>query len=171
MIFCSLEQHCFSSFVSFVLRHQCLVHEVRALSSVTILVPVHFYKQQQAVIKILTQKRSLIRIIKSKLFCLFLTLFKQVQLYYFLHLLFLKCKETTEVVSIIKYNKKNGYIYVYIYIHPFTKTLLFQKYISYICMNAEKRHKQDGHTLHQPRGVAITCNCFFDMHICLIYIY
>ena len=28
-------------------------------------------------------------------------------------------------------------------------------------MNAEKRLKQGGHTLHQPRGVAITCNFFF----------
>ena len=53
------------------------------------------------------------------------------------------------------------YIYIYIYIHPFTKTLLFQKYISHICINAEKRLKQGGHTLHQPRGVAITCNFFF----------
>ena len=63
VIFCSLGQHCFSSFVSFVLRHQCLVNEVpvRALISVTILVPVHFYKhQQQAVIKILTHKILLI---------------------------------------------------------------------------------------------------------------
>ena len=48
------------------------------------------------------------------------------------------------------------YIYIYIYTHPFTKTLLFQKYISYICMNAEKRLKQGGHTLHHFRGVAIT---------------
>jgi len=56
-----------------------------------------------------------------------------------------------------------------IYIHPFTKTLLFQKYISYVCMNAEKRLKHDGHTLHQPRGVAITCNFFLDMHICLFW--
>ena len=30
---------------------------------------------------------------------------------------------------------------VYIYIHPFTKTLLFQKYISYICITVEKRLK------------------------------
>ena len=136
VIFCSLEQHCFSSFVSFVLRHQCLVHEVRALSSVTILVPVHFYKQQQAVIKILTQKRSLIRIIKSKLFCLFLTLFKQVQLYYFLHLLFLKCKETTEVVSIIKYNKKNTikwiYICIYIYTPVYKNIAISEIYIIYL---------------------------------------
>ena len=28
-------------------------------------------------------------------------------------------------------------------------------------MNAENRLKQGGHTLHQPRGVAITCNYFF----------
>ena len=56
-----------------------------------------------------------------------------------------------------------------IYIHPFTKTLLLQKYISYICMKAKKRLKQDGHTLHQPRGVAITCNFFFDMHTCLFW--
>ena len=31
------------------------------------------------------------------------------------------------------------------YIHPFTKTLLFQKYISYICITVEKRLKQGGH--------------------------
>ena len=61
------------------------------------------------------------------------------------------------------------YIYIYIHIHPFTKTLLFQKYISHICMNAEKRLKQGGHTLHQPRGVAITCNFFF-FSIC-IYVF
>ena len=107
VIFCSLGQHCFSSFASFVLCHQCPVQEVRALSSVTILVPVHFYKQQQAVITILTHKISLIRIIKSQLFHLFLTLFKQVQLYYSLHLLFLKCEQTIQAVSIINYNKKN----------------------------------------------------------------
>ena len=41
---------------------------------------------------------SLIRIIKSQLFYLSLALFKQVQLYYFLHLLFLKCKQTTQAV-------------------------------------------------------------------------
>ena len=58
---------------------------------------------------------------------------------------------------------------IYIYMHPFTKTLLLQKYISYICMNAEKRLKQDGHTLHQPHGVPITCNFFFDMRTCLFW--
>ena len=28
-------------------------------------------------------------------------------------------------------------------------------------MNSEKRLKQGGHTLHQPRGVAFTSNFFF----------
>ena len=39
------------------------------------------------------------------------------------------------------------YIYIYIYIktHPFTKTLLFQKYISYVCITVKKRLKQGGH--------------------------
>ena len=32
------------------------------------------------------------------------------------------------------------------YIHPFTKTLLFQKYISYICVTVEKTLKQGGLT-------------------------
>ena len=32
-----------------------------------------------------------------------------------------------------------------IYIHPFTKTLLFQKYTSYICIAVEKTLKQGGH--------------------------
>ena len=32
-------------------------------------------------------------------------------------------------------------------------------------MNAEKTLEQGGHILHQPRGVAITCNFFFDMHV------
>ena len=36
-------------------------------------------------------------------------------------------------------------IYIYIYIHLFTKTLPFQKYISYICITVEKRLKQGGH--------------------------
>lgn len=88
-------------------------------SSVTILVPVHFPKQQQADIKTLTHKISLIRIIKSQLFYLFLTLFKQVQLYYFLHLLFLKWKQTTQAVSITNYNKESAikwkHIYIYVY--------------------------------------------------------
>ena len=35
------------------------------------------------------------------------------------------------------------YIYIYIYIYPFT--LLFQKYISYICITVKKRLKQGGH--------------------------
>ena len=33
-------------------------------------------------------------------------------------------------------------------------------------MNAGKRLKQGGDTLHQPRGVAITCNFFFS--ICIL---
>ena len=34
---------------------------------------------------------------------------------------------------------------IYIHTHSFTKTLLFQKYISYICITVEKRLKQGGH--------------------------
>ena len=37
------------------------------------------------------------------------------------------------------------YIPCYVYIYPLTKTLLFQKYISYICITVEKRLKQGGH--------------------------
>ena len=43
--------------------------------------------------------------------------------------------------------KKNIDIYIFnhVYIHPFTKTLLFQKYTSYICIAVEKTLKQGGH--------------------------
>ena len=39
----------------------------------------------------------------------------------------------------------SSFVISYIYIYPFTKTLLFQKYISYICITVEKRLKQGGH--------------------------
>ena len=37
------------------------------------------------------------------------------------------------------------YIFNHVYIHPFTKTLLFQKYTSYIRIAVEKTLKQGGH--------------------------
>ena len=50
--------------------------------------------------------------------------------------------------------------YIYIYIHPFTKTLLFQKDISYICRTVEKRLKPGGHIISYTI-VAITLPVFY----------
>ena len=61
------------------------------------------------------------------------------------------------------------YICIYIYIHPLSETLLFQKYISYIYMNAEKRQARWTHITSDPWCVHYLQFCF---SICInIYIY